>query len=253
MLPNDKLNDKFRSLKEIYEEDEEEVSLKKNVEISDMKKITRDKEIVNESLVVMEKDVKRITRVLKLGMSRRNNVLKDEWHFAAVLYKVVDRKSTDSIISWSENGNSFIIWDVDAFCKDVIIRYFGLTKFPFFAYKLKTFEFDEVESGRLEYANELFVRGKPELTAEMARRNKDRFKTKPKGPLPSTLFNLVEPFLMTKREKAEAAAKEKAKEMEKEMDMDMDTEKEMDMDMEKEKEKEKEKEALANHLTNLTM
>ncbi|CAN6851014.1 unnamed protein product [Brassica oleracea] len=89
--------------------------------------------------------------------------------------RMVDDPSTDSIVSWSQDGSSFIFWDQDKFCSDVLPK-FGLSTSPTFFGRLKNiYRFRKVEvSEHCEYAHDYFVRGKPELTVEIERQFKER-------------------------------------------------------------------------------
>ncbi|CAG7896133.1 unnamed protein product [Brassica rapa] len=96
-------------------------------------------------------------------------------YFADVLYEMVNDPSTDSIVSWSQDGKSFIFWDQDKFCNDVLPKY-GLSTSPTFIgrlHKIYISKFLE-ESEHCEYANDYFVRGKPELTVEIEKQFKER-------------------------------------------------------------------------------
>ncbi|KAF2564224.1 hypothetical protein F2Q70_00018910 [Brassica cretica] len=87
-------------------------------------------------------------------------------YFADVLYEMVDDPSTDSIVSWSQDGKSFIFWDQDKFCNDVLPNY-GLSTSPTFIGRLhKIYSFRKVEeSEHCEYAH--FVRGKPAVQGKV--------------------------------------------------------------------------------------
>ncbi|CAE6098638.1 unnamed protein product [Arabidopsis arenosa] len=87
--------------------------------------------------------------------------------FPTILYEMVDDPSTDSMISWSESGKSFIIWNQPEFSNNVLPKYVKLRNDMSI---FKTFGFRKVDSERWEYANDDFVRGKPELTAEIQKR-----------------------------------------------------------------------------------
>ncbi|KAJ4887709.1 Heat stress transcription factor A-7a [Raphanus sativus] len=97
-------------------------------------------------------------------------------YFADVLYEIVDDPKTDSIVSWSQDGKSFIFWNQDKFCSDILLPKYGLTTFPTFIGRLSvTYRFRKVEeSEHCEYAHDYFVRGKPELTVEIERQFKER-------------------------------------------------------------------------------
>ncbi|KAL0691976.1 hypothetical protein Bca4012_059156 [Brassica carinata] len=96
-------------------------------------------------------------------------------YFADVLYEMVDDPSTDSIVSWSQDGKSFIFWNPDKFSSDLLPKY-GLTTFKTFTGRLSvTYRFRKVvESEHCEYSHDYFVRGKPELTVEIERQFKER-------------------------------------------------------------------------------
>lgn len=68
-------------------------------------------------------------------------------YFADVLYEMVDDPSTDSIVSWSQDGKSFIFWDQDKFCNDVLPKY-GLSTSPTFIGRLHKIY---VSKFRIEY------------------------------------------------------------------------------------------------------
>ncbi|KAF2564226.1 hypothetical protein F2Q70_00018912 [Brassica cretica] len=91
-------------------------------------------------------------------------------YFADVLYEMVDDPSTDSIVSWSQDGSSFIFWNQDKFCSDVLPK-FGLSTSPTFFVRLTNIYVEVSE--HCEYAHDYFVRGKPELTVEIERQFKE--------------------------------------------------------------------------------
>lgn len=73
--------------------------------------------------------------------------------FRSQLRKMVDNPSTDAIVSWSESGKSFIVWDEVEFRRDFFPRD-----------DLESLGFRKVEeSDKWEYACDYFVRGQPEL------------------------------------------------------------------------------------------
>ncbi|CAL9226059.1 unnamed protein product [Arabidopsis halleri] len=80
--------------------------------------------------------------------------------FVRKVYEMVDDPSTDSIISWGFNGDSFIVWNSPECLRDLFPRLLGVKDFG----TLTSYGFKKVAlSGHLEYANDYFVRGKPEL------------------------------------------------------------------------------------------
>ncbi|XP_010477037.1 PREDICTED: heat stress transcription factor B-2a-like [Camelina sativa] len=92
--------------------------------------------------------------------------------FVQTLYEVVNDVSTDSTISWSESGKSFVVWNESEFIRDFLPRYFLRPDLEAFIVRLLTYGFTKVvveesssSSERWEYAHPCFLRGKPELTA----------------------------------------------------------------------------------------
>ncbi|XP_010415521.1 PREDICTED: heat stress transcription factor A-9-like [Camelina sativa] len=75
--------------------------------------------------------------------------------FRSQLYEMVDDPSTDSIVSWSESGKSFVVWDDSGFLKagfmKEILEHVGFRKV-------------EESDQKWEYACDYFVRGQPGLT-----------------------------------------------------------------------------------------
>ncbi|CAH2078609.1 unnamed protein product [Thlaspi arvense] len=89
--------------------------------------------------------------------------------FIMTTYKMVDRPSTDSIISWSQSGKSFIIWNPEEFYGDLLGRFYKTNDVDLFFYKLKTHGFRKIDSGKWEFAHDNFVRGQPRLMENILR------------------------------------------------------------------------------------
>ncbi|XP_010511894.1 PREDICTED: heat stress transcription factor C-1 [Camelina sativa] len=70
--------------------------------------------------------------------------------FRSQLYEMVDDPSTDSIVSWSESGKSFVVWDDSGFLKAESLELWGFRKV-------------EESDQKWEYACDYFVRGQPGL------------------------------------------------------------------------------------------
>ncbi|KFK25539.1 hypothetical protein AALP_AA8G128200 [Arabis alpina] len=91
--------------------------------------------------------------------------------FGNMLYEMVNDPTSDSVISWSQNGNSFIVWNQSELCSDVLPSFSQSEDLSVFIRRLGTFGFRKVdESEEFEYANDHFVRGRPELLAEIQKR-----------------------------------------------------------------------------------
>lgn len=59
--------------------------------------------------------------------------------FLKKCYEMVDDQSTDSIISWSQNNDSFVIWDMTEFSVQLLPKYFKHSNFASFIRQLNIY------------------------------------------------------------------------------------------------------------------
>ncbi|CAN6294971.1 unnamed protein product [Urochloa humidicola] len=116
--------------------------------------------------------------------------------FLTKTFQLVDDPRTDHIVSWGEDGATFVVWRPPEFARDLLPNYFKHNNFSSFVRQLNTYGFRKIVADRWEFANEFFKKGAKHLLSEIHRR-KSPSCSQPPPPPPQLLQPLPphQPYL----------------------------------------------------------
>ncbi|KAM0860815.1 hypothetical protein ACQ4PT_046315 [Festuca glaucescens] len=85
-------------------------------------------------------------------------------------YQLVDDPAVDDVISWNDDGSTFVVWRPAEFARDLLPKYFKHDNFSSFIRQLNTYGFRKIIPDRWEFANDCFRRGEKRLLVDIHRR-----------------------------------------------------------------------------------
>ncbi|XP_062199013.1 heat stress transcription factor B-2c-like isoform X2 [Phragmites australis] len=90
--------------------------------------------------------------------------------FLTKTYQLVDDMAVDDVISWNDDGSTFVVWRPAEFARDLLPKYFKHNNFSSFVRQLNTYGFRKIVPDRWEFANDCFRRGEKRLLCDIHRR-----------------------------------------------------------------------------------
>ncbi|KAG4939700.1 hypothetical protein JHK82_045422 [Glycine max] len=119
--------------------------------------------------------------------------------FLTKTYQLVDDQSIDDVISWNDDGSTFIVWNPTVFARDLLPKFFKHNNFSSFVRQLNTYGFRKVVPDRWEFSNDYFRRGEKRLLCEIQRRKISSPAPSPTAPttvtvpMPLTAIPIISP------------------------------------------------------------
>ncbi|CAN4083944.1 unnamed protein product [Withania somnifera] len=119
-------------------------------------------------------------RELYSSSSNRRNSQKRACPFVLKIYEMLADMQFKSLISWSNNGTSFIINDNHKFAVEILPRFFRHNNLSSFICQLNSYGFRKINWDKFEFQHQWFQRGKGQWLKNIKRKyNKSRTNEQP--------------------------------------------------------------------------
>lgn len=107
-------------------------------------------------------------------MSRRLQALSTSGEapapFVAKTFDLVSDVHSNDVVSWTNDGQSFVVYKQDMFSSNLLPQYFKHNNFSSFVRQLNTYGFRKVDADRWEFSQDLFRQNRPDLLNQIQRR-----------------------------------------------------------------------------------
>eukprot|EP00871_Galdieria_phlegrea_P001095 jgi/Galph1/1987/GphlegSOOS_G652.1 len=90
--------------------------------------------------------------------------------FLSKLYELVDDPKTNSLVSWLDAGDAFMVHRPNEFAREILPRYFKHNNFSSFVRQLNQYGFHKLDPDRWVFGHVNFLRGRRDLLTKISRK-----------------------------------------------------------------------------------